>query len=100
MQDPAALLAALVDARADLPSELRGPDFERVEGRRIVELRPAGSPMKGAAVERLIEQHGGTIRAVNNRDRGVSFLVSLPVKQREEHAAHSPAGPGSGILSS
>jgi trehalose-phosphatase len=65
----AALLAALVDARADLPSELRGPDFERVEGRRIVELRPAGSPMKGAAVERLIERHRARGALVLGDDR-------------------------------
>ena len=53
----AAVLAALVDAHADLPAELRKPAFVRVEGRRILELRPAESPMKGAALERLIERH-------------------------------------------
>jgi trehalose 6-phosphate phosphatase len=65
----AALLAALVDARAELPSELREPDFVRVEGRRIVELRPAGSPMKGAAVQRLIERHRARGAIVLGDDR-------------------------------
>jgi trehalose 6-phosphate phosphatase len=65
----AAVLAALVDARADLPAELSGPDFVRVEGRRIVELRPAGTPMKGAAVERLIERHHARGAIVLGDDR-------------------------------
>jgi trehalose 6-phosphate phosphatase len=65
----AALLAALVDARAGLPAELRGPDFVRVEGRRMVELRPAGSPMKGAAVQRLIARHRARAAIVLGDDR-------------------------------
>lgn len=65
----AALLAALVDARADLPTELRTPAFVRVEGRRIVELRPAESPMKGAAVKRLIERHRARGALVLGDDR-------------------------------
>lgn len=65
----AALLAALVDARADLPAELRAPAFVPVEGRRILELRPAASLLKGAAVERLIERHGARGALVLGDDR-------------------------------
>jgi trehalose 6-phosphate phosphatase len=65
----AALLAALVDAHAGLPSELREPTFVRVEGRRIVELRPAGTPMKGASVQRLIERHRARGAIVLGDDR-------------------------------
>ena len=46
-----------------------------------------GSGLGLSITKRLIEQHGGNIRAVNNLDRGVSFLVDLPVKQREAPAA-------------
>jgi signal transduction histidine kinase len=46
-----------------------------------------GTGLGLSITKRLIEQHGGHIRAVNNRDRGVSFLVTLPVKQREATVA-------------
>lgn len=45
--------------------------------------KSSGTGLGLSITKRLIEQHGGHIRAVNNRDRGVSFLVTLPVKQRE-----------------
>ena len=41
-----------------------------------------GTGLGLAITKRLIEQHGGTIRAMNNRDWGVTFLVTLPVTQR------------------
>jgi len=43
-----------------------------------------GTGLGLSITKRLIEQHGGTIRAVNNRDWGVTFLVTLPVTQRME----------------
>jgi signal transduction histidine kinase len=42
-----------------------------------------GTGLGLAITKRLIEQHGGTIRAENNRDWGATFLVTLPVKQHE-----------------
>jgi signal transduction histidine kinase len=42
-----------------------------------------GTGLGLAITKRLIEQHGGTIRAENNRDWGATFLVTLPVKQQE-----------------
>jgi signal transduction histidine kinase len=41
-----------------------------------------GTGLGLSITKRLIEQHGGTIRAMNNRDWGVTFLVTLPVTQR------------------
>ncbi len=46
-----------------------------------------GTGLGLSITKRLVEQHGGAIRAVNNLDRGVSFLVTLPVKQREAPVA-------------
>ncbi len=46
-----------------------------------------GTGLGLSITKRLVEQHGGSIRAVNNRDRGVSFLVTLPVKRRETTVA-------------
>jgi signal transduction histidine kinase len=45
-----------------------------------------GTGLGLAITKRLIEQHGGTIRAENNPERGVTFLVTLPVKQQEASA--------------
>jgi signal transduction histidine kinase len=45
-----------------------------------------GTGLGLAITKRLIEQHGGTIRAENNRDCGVTFLATLPVKQQEASA--------------
>jgi len=54
----ARILAALDDATAALPAELRGPRFRMWEGRRIVELRPEEAGAKGEAVARLLGRHG------------------------------------------
>ena len=42
-----------------------------------------GTGLGLSITKRLIEQHGGSIRVMNNRDRGVSFSVTLPAKQKE-----------------
>jgi signal transduction histidine kinase len=49
-----------------------------------------GTGLGLAITKRLIEQHGGTIRAENNRDWGATFLVTLPVKQQEAPATRTP----------
>lgn len=40
--------------------------------------RPKGTGLGLAITRRLVEQHGGKIRATNNADRGASFIVALP----------------------
>lgn len=40
-----------------------------------------GTGLGLSITKRLVEQHGGSIHAANNLDRGVTFLVTLPVKQ-------------------
>jgi signal transduction histidine kinase len=45
-----------------------------------------GTGLGLSITKRLIEQHGGSIRAVNNSDRGVSFFITLPTQPREESA--------------
>ena len=42
-----------------------------------------GTGLGLSITKRLVEQHHGSIRVTNNRDRGVSFTVILPVKQKE-----------------
>jgi signal transduction histidine kinase len=43
-----------------------------------------GTGLGLAITKGLIEQHAGDIRVENNPDRGVSFTITLPVKQGEE----------------
>ncbi len=43
-----------------------------------------GTGLGLAITKGLIEQHGGDIRVVNNKDRGVSFTINLPIQQAEE----------------
>ena len=63
------ILAAIAAARAALPPDLRGPRFRHLEGRRVVELRPADAGAKGEAVARLLERHGSTAALVIGDDR-------------------------------
>ncbi len=43
-----------------------------------------GTGLGLAITKGLIEQHGGDIRVQNNHDRGVSFTITLPMKQGDE----------------
>jgi signal transduction histidine kinase len=43
-----------------------------------------GTGLGLAITKGLIEQHAGDIRVENNHDRGVSFTITLPVRQGEE----------------
>jgi signal transduction histidine kinase len=46
-----------------------------------------GTGLGLSITKRLIEQHGGSIRAANNADRGVSFFITLPTQPHKEPAA-------------
>ncbi len=53
--DPARAQRALLAALQPLAA---GADLEIVEGKMVLELVPAGRPMKGRAIERLVEENG------------------------------------------
>jgi len=40
-----------------------------------------------AIYRRLIEQHNGSINFLNNQEGGVTFVITLPVKQESEEQA-------------
>jgi trehalose 6-phosphate phosphatase len=66
-----------------------GPDqlgMTRLEGRRIVELRPVGAGGKGAAVERLIERDrpGAVLMLGDDRSDAEGFEVIVKARGRSE----------------
>jgi trehalose-6-phosphatase len=58
----------------------------RLEGRRIVELRPVGAGGKGAAVERLIERDrpGAVLMLGDDRSDAEGFEVIVKARGRSE----------------
>jgi trehalose 6-phosphate phosphatase len=58
----------------------------RLEGRRIVELRPVGAGGKGAAVERLIERDrpGAVVMLGDDRSDAEGFRLIVEARRREE----------------
>jgi len=72
----------VIDSGPGIPSDQREVVFERFRQLEGNASRKHGGTGLGLSItKRLIEQHGGTIRAMNNRDWGVTFLVKLPVTQ-------------------
>jgi signal transduction histidine kinase len=54
--------------------------------------KPTGTGLGLAITKGLVEQHGGAIAATNNRDRGVSFTITLPVRRVEEVITYEESG--------
>ena len=79
----ARILAALDDAITALPAPLRVPRFRRVDGRRIVELRPEGAGAKGEAVARLLERHGSTAVLVIGDDRSDAEAFAVVAREHD-----------------
>ena len=49
--------------------------------------KPNGTGLGLAITKGLVEQHGGAIAVQNNRDRGVTFTITLPVRMAPEVVA-------------
>jgi signal transduction histidine kinase/cytochrome c553 len=48
--------------------------------------KPSGTGLGLAITKGLVEQHRGTINVKNNKDRGVTFTITLPIRSLEEVA--------------
>lgn len=79
----AAILGAVDEARATLAGGAGGPRFELYEGRRIVELRPAGAGAKGDAVTRLLERHRPAAALLIGDDRSDAEAFRLVIRERD-----------------
>ncbi|MGW8287263.1 MAG: ATP-binding protein [Desulfobulbales bacterium] len=49
-----------------------------------IKTKSKGSGLGLAISKRLIEQHYGSIKIVNNPESGVTFIITLPVKQKSD----------------
>jgi trehalose-phosphatase len=74
----AAVRRAVADARADG----LGASLETIDGRRVVELRPAGAGGKGGAVERLLAGGAGTALVMGD-DRSDAEAFGALLEARE-----------------
>jgi trehalose 6-phosphate phosphatase len=76
---------AAIDA-AERDQETDRAAMARLEGRRIVELRPVGAGGKGAAVQRLIERGrpGGVLMLGDDRSDAEGFEVIVDARRRGE----------------
>jgi len=46
--------------------------------------KPKGTGLGLSISKRLVEQHNGTIRVVRNQEKGLKFMINLPVKQEKK----------------
>ena len=84
--DPDAAREAVLKAIEAAEREARGTGLVQFEGRRIVELRPAGAGGKGAAMERLIEREraGAVLVMGDDVSDAEAFRVVSRARQRGE----------------
>lgn len=98
-----------VDARGDevqvgvhntgsyIPPEDVSRVFERFFQVDRARTRKGGSSGLGLSiVAEIVEAHGGTVRAVSDRNRGTEFIVTLPSATPEQEQAGAPAAASNG----
>lgn len=82
----------------DTGSGIAEEDITKIFNRFYQSRQGAGFPVYGQSgtgiglylSKRIVQMHGGTIKAQNNRRAGASFCISLPLSREEGNAAPTP----------
>lgn len=81
--DKRSVLIRLADTGHGIDDETAGKMFQP-----FFTTKAGGTGLGLAVTKKLIEQHGGQIRVVNNHDRGVSFTILIPIRIDEGEMTH------------
>ncbi len=76
----------VVDRGAGMPPEMLNKVFDP-----FFTTKPSGTGLGLALVQRIVEDHGGTLRVESEPGRGSTFIVLLPVKGRPGEPSAPPA---------
>ncbi len=80
-QDGQAVIAVRDEGEGILPAEQGGTPSRMFEP--FFTTKENGSGLGLAISAKIVEQHGGTIQAIRNPERGMTFLVYLPFTQEK-----------------
>jgi signal transduction histidine kinase len=78
-QDGASVVIGVRDRGSGIPAE----DIDRIFNP-FFTTKDAGTGLGLSVVHQIVTQHGGTVTARNNPDRGMTFSIVLPLRQRRE----------------
>jgi signal transduction histidine kinase len=78
-QDGASVVIGVRDQGSGIPAE----DIDRIFNP-FFTTKDAGTGLGLSVVHQIVTQHGGTVTARNNPDRGMTFSIVLPLRQRRD----------------
>lgn len=79
IQSDACLEIRVTDSGKGIDQSIAGKIFQP-----FFTTKPNGTGLGLAITKGLIEQYGGRIKAQNNKDRGVTFTITMPIRTMEE----------------
>ena len=80
-REDGAVHITVADSGPGIPPEDLTRVFERFYRVDKSRARPGGTGLGLAIVKHLVELHGGTVQAINRREGGAAFTVSLPAER-------------------
>lgn len=92
-QDNSAVTITVRDTGVGIPEESQRKLFQKFQrGQNAVAIEPNGSGLGLFITKNIIESHGGAITFESVANRGTTFSVTLPIKQRKTKETTSYGG--------